>query len=214
MPDLCSLDDVRQYLQIADDDTSQDDELQRVITATSAQLLNEIRRTDLYPQSSYTDRVHGNGQNEIFLKHYPVVSITSVTYSGVTQDESDGTTAGWFFDQELATNQPEDSRKILLYGLCWEKPYWQPHPIPNIVISYEAGYSAVPEDIRQAVIEWVGFKRGFSQLQQQDQTSVTWQQIGATQEGVTVATSTLKAAEMDMPESVRAVIEKYYRATI
>lgn len=208
MPDLCDLQDVRTWLGIDDSNTDEDSELSRLITSASLEFMNEIRRQDLFPAGDYTDRLCGNGEHELFLKHYPINSIASVKLNGSALDESDGTITGWFFDTDNPF--PEDRQKLIYIGGCWPCSYYR---IANLEITYNAGYSTVPEDIVQAVIELVAFKRGFGQLQAQDQTAA-WLQLGDYQQNLSTGPTTLKASEVSLPMSVQSVIDRYARTSI
>jgi hypothetical protein len=79
-------------------------------------------------------------------------------------------------------------------------------------VAYVGGYAGdvIPEDVRGAVIEWVGYKKGLGDLQQKDQ-SAQWLQIGQFQQNTSIASSSVKFSSIDMPSSVGSVIEKYRR---
>jgi hypothetical protein len=213
LPPLCKLDDVKTWLGITD--TSSDELLNRLITATSLEFANEIRRPDFAPRNAWIDRIVGNGMPDLYLNHYPIMSIASVTINGETQDESDGTTSGWYFDNTLP---PEDRQKLTMVGSCWPLVCSSSsYPaLPNIIVNYDAGYEAdaIPADVSQAIIEWIGWKRGYSQLQAQNQASVSWMQLGQYQQSITAGTSTLNASGIVMPESVSQVIQRYARSSI
>ena len=206
MPDLCDLDELKIWLQIEDSDS--DDLLQRLITSTSAAFMREIRRNDFAPDASFTDRLIGSGTCELYLKHYPINSVSTVTVNGTDIDESDGTTTGWLFDDSV---EMEARQKLIYVGGFWPQPCWNN---PNIVIQYNAGYTDIPDDVSQAVIEWIGWIRGYSQLQSQDQSEVSWQQIGQWQQSITAGKSTLQASGLEKPLSVQNAIERYMRSPL
>lgn len=167
MPDLCVLADVKQWLGITD--SSSDSLLSRLISAVSADFLNEIKRPELTPAADYTDtifraedlRAHehmADGYNyyrrarqEIWLRRYPVNSIASVTVNGnVISEVTDPTTdSGWWFD---ATRQPEDRQKVFLIG-HWYPVFAIPWTwMPNVVVGYNGGYANVPVSAELATI--------------------------------------------------------------
>jgi hypothetical protein len=225
--DLCELSDVKDWLQIDPNDTSQDARLTRLITATSADFLNRINRPGFAGAEDYTELVEVmNWQTEsrledVFLTNYPVNSVTSVTINEVTLPQFDSTQPdvfGWVLDDTLP---PESRQKITLRGLFW--PIFQswfsprhsivrPDPV-RVQVAYEAGYDEIPADVTQAVIEWIAFKKGLSQLQAADQTN-EWVQMGQYQQHTPVAASSLKAMAVDMPASVEQVIAQYRRPVI
>ena len=117
MPDLCVLSDLKDWLQVDATDTSQDVKLQRLISATSADLLNRLNRPGFAPSANYTELVEVmNWQQEsrledIFLSNYPVNSVSAVTINEVTLAAFDPTqpdVMGWVFD---ATAPPEARQK-------------------------------------------------------------------------------------------------------
>jgi len=206
---LCELDDLKGWLGLEDDNT-EDDVLNRLIESTSADFLREIRRPDFAPTAEFTDRIPGSGSSELFLRHYPIQEISSVFVNGTEIEESfDGITApGYFFDDQAT---PEDRQKIILVGSVWARTCYG---IPNVVVEYDAGYPAdeIPPDVTQAVIEWIGWKRGYSQLQQQNQADVTWQQLGEYQSAFSAGKATLQASAFSTPQSVGDVLAKYMKA--
>jgi len=215
--DLCTIDDLKSYLGLSTDpnyDGSEDSELSRLITATSAEFMREIRRFDFGPATNFTDRLVGSGDCELYLKHYPINSISDVRLYGDSLDESDGSSTGWLFDKDTAN--PENNQKIILIGSCFPRPcgerrYYQ---VANVEVDYNAGYAAAPADVSEAVIEWCAMKRGFSQLQAADQTEVTWSQIGSTQAGFSNAKSTQQASVITAPSNTLNAIARYSRGVL
>jgi hypothetical protein len=225
--DLCQIGDLKDWLQIDPTDASQDTRLTRLITATSADFLNRINRPGFAPSTTYTELVEVmNWQTEsrledVFLTNYPVNAVTSVTINEVTLSEFDPTqpdVLGWVFDDTLP---PESRQKITLRGLFWpifqswfspRRSIVRPDPV-RVQVAYDAGYDEIPADVTQAVIEWIAFKKGLSQLQAADQTN-EWVQMGQYQQHTPVAASSLKAMAVGMPQSVADVIEQYRRPVI
>jgi hypothetical protein len=226
-PSLAELENVKEYLGISLTDTSQDATLSRWIQSVSADFLNRIKRPGLLPPMDYTDYILMTNwkvedrEKDLFLKNWPVNRIASVTINEVVvppYDFTDPTTLGWFFDPTL----PDEERQyITLKGLVWpvfqswftpRRPIYRPAPM-RIQIAYNGGYSSVPFDIEEAVIEWVAYKKGLSQLQSADQTE-QWIQLGQYQQKNMIAESTLKLSGMDLPASVEAVIQVYERPVV
>lgn len=208
--DLCQLDDVKDWLNIPRTQTSEDDQLSRLITAISAEILNEIDRTDLTPVADYVNEVHRIGPHHfhsshsvyggtrdsrprevtVALRHWPINSIASVTVDGVTVVLStDGVLDGYYYD---ATEDPEyrNTLKLLNVTVVLGRSV--------VSVNYNAGYATVPKDLEQAVIEWVGFK--YRSKQWIGQTSKHL----STGENVQVMTGR-------MPDSVAGVIKRYSR---
>jgi hypothetical protein len=110
-------------------------------------------------------------RNSIFLRHYPINTVASVTLDGTAltrvTDPNDLTQSGFWFDPTL---DPENRQKIDLIGISRIGAGWD-NPLGNVVITYNAGYDDIPENVEQAVIEWVAMKRGQSQLQSVNQAA-------------------------------------------
>jgi hypothetical protein len=229
MPDLCQLDDLKSWLGITLTDTSEDASLERLISATSDDFVMETDRPDLTPEADYTEYVwqrksghllsfhsplagiypmfSGTRHQQVWLKHYPINSIASVTINAedvpaVTLPLDSSSTGYWFDD----TAFPEDRQSIILLN--------QPYGFPfRVVVTYNAGYDEIPAVVSQAVIEWCSFKRGTGQIQQLDQAggSVT---IGTyTQTGDNIDMQ-LAAITAEIPANVARVIERYRRKVI
>src|SRR5882672_11766351 len=98
MPDLCQLADVKHWLTVPDNVTTEDSLLSRLISATSLDFLNAIRRIYLTPGGDYTDQRFGNDTNEICVRRFPINSIANLSIGGVTVPASNGsTTPGYYF---------------------------------------------------------------------------------------------------------------------
>lgn len=224
---LCTLDDVKDWLGIDPTDTSQDSKLSRLITATSADFLNRINRPGFTPNSSYAEMVEVmNWQTEsrledIFLSNWPITAVSQVTINDIVLAEFDPATPdvlGWVFDETLPA---EARQKITLRGLFWplfetwftpRRSILRPAPM-RVQVTYSGGYDDIPEDVSQAIIEWIGFKKGMAELQGASQTNQSIY-LGAYRQDSMVANSSLKASTIDMPSSVAQVIAQYKRPVI
>lgn len=160
---LTTLATVKDELGIADD--SQDARLTRMIHAATRRFESECSRR--FARADYTERIKGQGMNEILLGQWPVVSISSLTLDGVTLVENTDFTA-----------LPNDG--ILPRDYIWRwaaggHPDLTNDPDPysarrNIEVSYTAGYVTpemadqdsslvrdLPEDLEDACIRYVVF---------------------------------------------------------
>jgi hypothetical protein len=233
MADLCLLADVKTWLGITDD--LSDPLFERLISAVSADFLNEIGRPELTPAADYTETIfrrddlraandgfdlYRAARKEIYLRRYPVNSIASVTVNdNVIPEVVDPTTdSGWWFDP---TRNPEDRQKVYLIG-HWYPVFAIPWTwMPNIIVEYNGGYDPIdePEDepvptpITQAVIEWVAFRRATGQMQGLDQTS-GGVKLGDYDNQTPVSVLTSKILAMPLPDSVQRVIDQYRRPVI
>lgn len=122
-------------------DTQFDALLARLITATSDRFKADTNRTIL--KATVTETTSGSGATRLLLGEYPVVGVTSVTVDGelVPQRAAVGE-SGW-----------------VLMGSCVELVgYVFARGVANVVVVYEAGYTAVPSDVEQAVIKMVALQ--------------------------------------------------------
>ena len=159
MPDLCQLADVKAWLSIGSGTTTDDALLTRLITATSADFLSEIDRYD-FMAADYTEVRLGKGlrgilqspepepplRRKTMARHWPLNSIASFTLDGAAITASaDGIASGYWFDPNT---DPENRSVVMLIGYAftrWSTLTWQ----------FNAGYTTVPTDVTQAVIEWI-----------------------------------------------------------
>ena len=222
MADLCTLAQVKTYLGITD--TTADAVITQLIPGVSQQLLAALDRQDLTPNATYTDRVCGHGQWKLYLRHYPVTEITSVTVNDVALTAWDNTSTGTGYRFIGNDPNPENQQYIELISIAgfpaysWydyaSAPYcfWPWSNVPNITIVYKAGYDTIPPAIVQAAIELVAFRRELSLVQVVD-PNVTEVQMGDYRE-VTGGTVIQDFLKMQMPMTVASVIEQYRRIVL
>lgn len=213
MANLCTRTQVKTYLGITD--TSADAVIDSLIPSASAQILVALNRLDLTPNDYYTDRICGNGKTRIYLKHYPVSTVSEVKVNDEVVEEWDETSngTGWRFIGD--DPNPENQQFIELIGSVFTQPWsycWPYSIIPNIVVSYRAGYDDIPPSIVQAAVEFVAFKRSLSPIQAQDPT-INSRQMGDYTEsfGGKIVTDFMG---ISMPQTVKDVIEQYRRVTV
>lgn len=209
VPPLCTLDQVKNFLSVSDN--LSDSVITSLIPAVSQQLLNEMNRLDLMPETDYLDWMSG-GREKLYLKHYPVVDVYSVTQFDGTViprfNDSIPTESGWRF---VTDPNPENQQYVELVGLVYGQTVCYCWP-SKLIVNYRAGYAEVPPAINQAAIEWIAFKR--SQAQVQSVNPIVGQvQIGDYSEGSSGASNAQVADYMgkEIPDSVCAVIDQYKR---
>lgn len=147
---LAPLADLKTYLGITV--STADAELQRMLDVASAMAERYTERS--FAAGARTEKRSGEGSDFLLLKDSPVLTITTLTIDTVAVPASDGTTAGYLFDD---------------YSV-FLRNYQNGFTIGrrNITIVYTAGYATIPADVQQAVIEiasqafrekeWVGFQ--------------------------------------------------------
>jgi hypothetical protein len=146
MADLTTLEDVKSWLPIPSTTAAEDPLLQELITSVSADFLRAIERPDLL-EEDYTEVRTGDGGTRLSLRHWPITDVTSLTVAGTAVAASaDKMARGYYFDEDL---DPE--RRTILYlagGLAFTDA-------ATVKLEYTAGYADAPEDVAQAVKEWV-----------------------------------------------------------
>ena len=203
--DLTVLADVKSYLGIASTDTSADVVLGSLITAQSAWLQTQIRRTialatyaDLYEWNLSTEfgPMKRLGIKSFALRNTPVVSVTSVVVDTVALTaQPDVSSPGWAQNGDDLEIRGYDQ---LLYSLGIPWPTW--FGARMVQITYSAGYAVTPPDVAQAVNELVGWR-----FRERARIGLSSQSAG----GETTAFLSYAA-----PSSVNAVIDAYRRVNL
>ena len=178
--DLCLIADVKAWLGITA--VTDDALITRLITAVS----NFFRTTTgrIFDVEAYTETRSGNGQRTLYLRQYPIQSITVLVVNGVTIPAVAGNAftlgrVGYIYSGD----------HITLLG------YEFTRGMDNILISYSAGYPTIPYDLAQAAIELVCFKYKEKE------------RIG--HESKSLAGETVAFIIKEVPESVKSVLNKY-----
>lgn len=129
-----TLAEVKAHLQMAS--SANDTELQRFINAAEAAITRHVG--PLVPLTVTSERRNG-GRDKIRLRYPRAVSLTSITYSDGTP-----TTVG-DFDLDKDTG-------VVYFG---PDPGTFTYGVRNVLVSYVAGFAAIPDDLAHAVKELV-----------------------------------------------------------
>jgi len=154
---LCELSDVKEWLGVKPTEENQDDALDWLIQACSAQIAQFCGRDNLGSVGSYVENYRprlASNRPRMMLKHYPVVALTKVFANSVSlpimtsaqlQTGIPGTTPGGVFLED-------DNRTLSFLNFCFGGGYIQ--------VTYTAGYdmltNTTPFGLRQAAIQFVG----------------------------------------------------------
>jgi hypothetical protein len=130
---LCSVSDVEQFLQVDLNST-----VEASVTNTFIPYVDAaIKRYVGYDieQATYTEVFDGAEQQDIFLRHIPIASITSVTEDGSTLTEGNESDYVYYTNGRL--------RRIVVR--------WSGIKPKNVSVTYVGGYAsnAIPEQIKQ-----------------------------------------------------------------
>jgi hypothetical protein len=142
--------------------------------------------------ATYTETRDGKNRSRLFLKEPPITSVTSITINGQAVDNTQGN--AWAF--------VPDTGELVLYDGNGPSRFerWFPSGVQNVQVVYVGGYSVVPDDIKQAVVQTVA-----SVLEGQTFTGrVVMQKVslGAIQWGQ-------NAAQIVLPALAEAVADSY-----
>jgi hypothetical protein len=141
--DLCTLDQVKDYMSLSSSKAIDDDLIEDLITRITTQFHNyvgyQIKSTD------YTEYHDGDGEPLVFPNVIPINSVTLL---------ADDVDWEWGSDTQFSSDDYRivDNRYVAL------KSSYFTSSTQNIKITYNAGYSTVPTDIVQACIEEAGRK--------------------------------------------------------
>lgn len=139
--DLCTVSDVKAFLDIPAGTTTNDALLQTLVTNASSFVNNMVNRNLL--SASYTETRNGVGGDRLPFREYPVTAVASVAIDGrAIQPSTSPEGFGYVFD---------DTMLYLRCGIF-------PRGVQNVVIQYTAGYANTPADISQACVEIVAAK--------------------------------------------------------
>lgn len=181
--DLCQLSDVTAWLQTGQNPFPATDDalLSRLITAASQFIQSWLQRQ--IAVSDWIEIRDGNGGQRMTFANTPVSAVLSLSIDGLTipPAPADGAFgAGYVFSPtELALRGYVFSRRA-----------------QNIVVTYTAGYAAVPPDIAQACIELV--------CQRYRERSRIGEMSKALMSGETVTFS-----QKDMSDDIRTLLMQY-----
>jgi len=136
--DLCTLAELKAWLP--NQGNNDDATLQSLISNASLQVLQYIDRPHILASvlGSLAESYDGNDSDRLLPRQFPILSVSSVSIDNVPVPQSTGPVAAGFL---------WDSRRILLRG------YRFCRGVQNVQLSYTAGYSAVPLDLKQDAIE-------------------------------------------------------------
>lgn len=91
----------------------------------------------------YTEKYDGHGREDLILKQYPINSVTDVRIDGDRAFGSGTIVTDYFTEDDV--------------GILVRDPGVWPTYRKGIQVTYNAGYSSVPEDLQEAVLEVVAW---------------------------------------------------------
>lgn len=103
-------------------------------------------RVPIQATSSFVELYDGLGTSTIILRRRPVISITSIFIIGTTNVNNSFNLTNVELDSNMGVIKMKNSEDSYLTSNVFTKG------VKNIKVTYVAGFSAIPNDIKQAII--------------------------------------------------------------
>ena len=182
MTTYCSLADVKAYGGLA----STLDVAVNALLAPVTAGIDSFCDSSFTLKSNVTEYLNGNSNYKIQPKNVPIISVSALSVDTVAVAAA---------SNEIATGYVFDESTIYLRsGALFTRG------VRNIKLTYTAGYSVVPDDVRQAAVEWILFK-----LAKRDRPDKKSEIIGQ---------QTVHFDMNDMPAGVASALKQYRRWAI
>ncbi len=194
MADLITTTELKPYLKIEASETTFDALLASFISEISKLIQNFIG-CDVKQATYSSIKVNGNGRSILYLPNWPITAVSSITEDGVTLTE--GT------DFEIDVNG-ESLVKLSSLSITTtaERGKWS-KGIKNITVSYTAGFSATPNDLKLACKKQIGHEW-------KQQTNKEWGETSRSFPDGSVAFTPTS----ELLDSVKAICKFYQRPRI
>lgn len=141
---LTTVADVKESLGISSGDHSKDNLITRKINQATRMIENYCDCH--FAQTTYTDELYdGHGGNELVLRNKPLISVTSLAYRNVPDNEAQFTTVAttdYFINYESGV-----IKYLVPFTAYFDR--WK--------ITYVAGYATIPEDVAEACATLAAF---------------------------------------------------------
>ena len=164
---LCLVNDIKVRMGYEVTDKSDDEMLTQIIRGISSAFDTFAERTFILNQADATEYYEGG--MELYVKRYPIYSITSIKVSG----DWDWTNTDALISDVDYRSQPQKGRIYYMPGASWPVDYYHssgdfPCGVDNIQIIYRGGYigpggavlagqTGLPDDLREACIQQTCF---------------------------------------------------------
>jgi len=144
-PDLVTVAEYKAYANISS--TNQDATIAILVAKVSHLVKNICRRTFLDYVDEYKVDISSGGSNRILLKETPILQVASVEYS----DDYGKTYTALTEFTDYVIDQDNDAVELIAY------PYVDYKRTNAFKVTYNAGYEEIPEDLKLAVFDLVGY---------------------------------------------------------
>jgi hypothetical protein len=192
--DLVDLEEYKEYKSITE--TVTDNKRTALITYVTKLVQTYCNRVFLdYASSPGITEYHSALTTRVYTNHFPIIAVTSVevsedagnTYTALTEGYQDDRT-GYIVDTENGIIMQQNQRTPFLYSCELEHNIFK--------VSYTAGYSELPLDLKLAVFDLVHYY-------EHDEASVRKTMLGGTLE------NPMPFNEVDFPPHIKRILSLY-----
>jgi uncharacterized phiE125 gp8 family phage protein len=135
--DLTSIDKAKEWLGVSG--AKDDALLTRLVTAVSTAVEEYVDRT--LASTSYTETRDGPGGSRLSMPNFPITAVASVLIDGASIPVA---------SSAIANGYLYTSTSIALRGYVFALG------VQNVMVQYTAGFAAIPKDVEQACLDWLG----------------------------------------------------------
>lgn len=153
--DLVTVDVVKDWLGVPSTNADSDGMIQLLISSFSRFVLNYTGMTSFNSIQQYTEIYDGNGATRMFLRNYPVLSVSTVTIGAFQVPQSNGINVSGFYVEPSGKSIAFRSSSAGIYPQFSIYPYRFTSGQGNIQVVYSAGYSSVPFDLQEACMKQI-----------------------------------------------------------
>ena len=181
--------------------------IQTAITNFSQYVLTRTGRRSLSSIAEYANELYsGNGRDKLFLRDYPIKSVTTLIVNGQTIPESTSwSMPGWVIDpsgESCSLVLRGNPGRVMAGEAMWEQvgigsslyKFWT--GILNVEVDYTAGYTTTPFDLQQMATQLVATM--YRRKEWLDQVSQMQPNVGTT-----------AYSRLEMPPECASVINRY-----
>lgn len=169
---LAKLGDLKEFLGIADATTGEDNKLTLILNGVDAAVKRYCNR-DLESRTYTSELYNGTGRNSLFLRQRPLTAVSSLKvvvgiYGGVGNSDAFTADTAWTqnVDYIIASTSQDEFNQSELIAI---RRLW-PEGLRNVQVTYTAGYTTPPADLKLAVLQLCAAIRSTAKLGQQLQS--------------------------------------------
>ena len=152
---LAELGDLKEFLGIADTTTSEDDKLEMILSGVDAAVKRYCNR-DLESRTYSSELYSGHGHDILYLKQRPLTAVSSLKvavggYGGVGNSDAFTADTAWTQNTDYILGSTDEDEHNMAEIIAIRTNF--PAGKRNVQVTYTAGYTTVPADIKLAVLQ-------------------------------------------------------------